>query len=366
MRLLVVLGTSAGGVGGHVRGLVRSLVGAGHHVVLACPPDVGTHFSFADVATTVVPLEVSDRPHPTRDARAVRELATLAARADLVHAHGLRAAALAVLATRRARTPVVATLHNAAPAGALTGAVYAALERVVARGSALVLGVSGDLVDRMARLGARRTGLAVVAAPPPRPAGRDRFAVRADLGLRDGTALAVVVARLAPQKGLHLLLDAHRELLGDDLDLVTVVAGDGPLRGELEGRIVAEGLPVRLLGHRADVPDLLAAADVVVSSAVWEGQPVGIQEALHAGAAVVATDVGGTAAVVADAALLVPPADPVSLSRAIRDVVLHDSVRDDLRSKAVERSGALPTEADALEAALAAYARVLAQGAGQG
>ena len=83
---------------------------------------------------------------------------------------------------------------------------------------------------------------------------------------------------------------------------------------------------------------------------MWEGQPVGIQEALHAGAAVVATDVGGTAAVVGDAALLVPPADPVSMSRAIRDVVRHGSVRDDLRSKAVERSGHLPTEGDALEA----------------
>ena len=153
------------------------------------------------------------------------------------------------------------------------------------------------------------------------------------------TALAVVVARLAPQKGLDLLLDAHRELAaGEPLDLVTVVAGDGPLREPLQARIDAEHLPVRLLGHRDDVPDLLAAADVVVSSAVWEGQPVGIQEALHAGAAVVATDVGGTGAVVGDAALLVPPADPVSLSRAIRDVVVHGAVRDNLRSRAVERA----------------------------
>ena len=178
-------------------------------------------------------------------------------------------------------------------------------------------------------------------------------------GCRSVRALAVVAARLAPQKGLDVLLDAHRELLSDDLDLVTVVAGDGPLRSSLEARIADEGLPVRLLGHRSDVPDLLAAADVVVSSAVWEGQPVGIQEALHAGAAVVATDVGGTAAVVGDAALLVPPADPVSLSRAIRDVVQHGSVRDDLRSKAVERSGQPPTEQDALDAALTAYASVL-------
>jgi glycosyltransferase involved in cell wall biosynthesis len=359
MRVLVVLGTSAGGVGRHVHGLVGGLTARGHRVVVACPGDVVERFGLGEVATSVVPLGVTDRPHPVRDARAVRELAGLATGADLVHAHGLRAAALAVLATARGGPPVVATLHNAAPGGTFTSLVYSALERVVARGSALVLGVSADLVQRMERLGARRTGLAVVAAPTPRPVTRDRYAVRSELRVADRTSLAVVVARLAPQKGLDLLLDAHRELRGDDPDLLTVVAGDGPLRTLLQARIDDEGLPVRLLGHRDDVPDLLAAADVVVSSALWEGQPVGIQEALHAGAAVVATDVGGTAAVVGDAALLVPPADPVSLSRAIRDVVRHGSVRDDLRSKAVERAHHLPSHRDALTAALTAYGSVL-------
>ncbi|GAA4413716.1 glycosyltransferase [Fodinibacter luteus] len=358
MKVLVVVGTSSGGVGRHVHSLVRSLTATGHHVVVACPAEVDAHFALHEVATAVVPLEVSDRPHPGRDTRAARALSRLVGGADLVHAHGLRAASLAVLAAARTPVPVVATLHNAAPSGALTAAVYAGLERVVARGSALVLGVSDDLVERMERLGARRTGLAVVAAPPRREATHDRHAVRAGLGVGGRTSLAVVVARLAPQKGLDLLLDAHREL-DPALDLVTVVAGDGPLREALQRRIDAERLPVRLLGHRADVPDLLSAADVVVSSATWEGQPVGIQEALHAGAAVVATDVGGTAAVVGDAALLVPPGDPVSLSRAIRDVVLHGAVRDDLRSKAVERSAELPTEDDALDAALTAYASVL-------
>ncbi len=360
MRVLVVLGTSAGGVGSHVHGLVGSLTGAGHQVVVACPAEVDARFTLHAVATRVVPLELSDRPNPARDARAVRDLGRLVGGADVVHAHGLRAAAVAVLAVGRASVPVVATLHNAAPSGALTGAVYAALERVVALRSALVLGVSADLVVRMQRLGARRTGLAVVAAPPLRTVTRDRSAVRAGLGIGGTTPLVVVVARLAPQKGLDLLLDAHRELRrDDDPDLVTVVAGDGPLRAVLQTRIDAERLSVRLLGHRADVPDLLAAADVVVSSALWEGQPVGIQEALHAGAAVVATDVGGTGAVVGDAALLVPGGDAVSLARAIRDVVVHGSVRDDLRSKAVERAAQLPTGEDALEAALAAYRSVL-------
>jgi glycosyltransferase involved in cell wall biosynthesis len=360
MRVLVVLGTSAGGVGQHVRGLVGSLTDAGHQVVVACPADEDARFGLHEVATAVATLELSDRPHPARDARAVRDLGRLVGGADVVHAHGLRAAAVAVLAVGRAPVPVVATLHNAAPAGALTGAVYSALERVVALRSALVLGVSADLVDRMQRLGARRTGIAVVAAPPRRVATRDRYAVRADLGVAGHTALAVVVARLAPQKGLDLLLDAHRELgRGAPLDLTTVVAGDGPLRASLQDRIDAEHLPVRLLGRRDDVPDLLAAADVVVSSAVWEGQPVGIQEALHAGAAVVATDVGGTAAVTGEAALLVPADDPISLARAMRDVVVHGAVRDNLRSRAVERAAELPTADDALDAALTAYRSVL-------
>lgn len=355
MRVVLALGTSAGGVGRHVQGLSRLLAGAGHDVLVAAPAAVADTFDLSAHAR-VVPLEVSDRPHPLRDARAVGVLAAAAAPADVVHAHGLRVGALAVLASARARTPLVTTLHNAAPSGALTGAVYAGLERVVARGSDLVLGVSEDLVRRMDRLGARRTGPAVVPAPPYRPPTRDRYAVHADLGIDVRTSLGVVVARLAAQKGLDLLLDAHDALR--DLDLVTVVAGDGPEQDRLQRRIDTELLPVRLLGRREDVPDLLAAADVVVSSAYWEGQPVGLQEALHAGAAIVATDVGGTAAVVGDAAILVPGGDPVSLSRAVRDVVSHGGVRDDLRSKAVERAGELPTEADALAAALAAYASV--------
>ena len=362
MRVLVVLGTSAGGVGAHVRGLVSSLTGAGHHVVVACPPEVDAHFGFSEVASGTEALQVSDRPHPARDVRAVRDLSRLGGGADVGPAHGLRAAALCVFAATRSGVPVVATLHNAAPSGALTSAVYGGLERVVARGSALVLGVSSDLVERMDRLGARRTGMAVVAAPPRREATRDRYAVRSDLGVGPRTSLGVVVARLAPQKGLPLLRAAHRELAAAGLGLLTVVAGEGPLSASIQARIDEEGLPVRLLGHRTDVPDLLRAADVVVSSAVWEGQPVGIQEALHAGAAVVATDVGGTAAVAGDAALLVPADDAVSLSRAIRDVVLHGSVRDDLRSKAVERSAQLPTDEDALAAALEAYTLVLPEG----
>ncbi len=356
MRILLVLGTSAGGVGRHVHGLASGLVAQGHSVVVACPQDVEDRFGFGATGARHVSLTVTDRPHPLRDLRAISTLGDLLQHADVVHAHGLRAGALACLAATGSEAPVVVTLHNAAPAGRLTGRLYAVLERVVARRATLVLGVSDDLVGRMADLGAKAGGLAVIPGPPPPEGAVDAAAVRTELGVGRERVLALVVARLAPQKGLHLLLDAVGRVR--DLPLAVVVAGDGPQRAELQQRIDSEGLPVRLVGHRGDVPALCAAADLVVSSAAWEGQPINLQEALHAGAAVVATDVGGTAAVVGEAALLVPGGDAAALADGIRLLVTDPGERARRQDLARERARELPTEADAVAAALRIYAQV--------
>src|SRR5699024_9546540 len=114
---------------------------------------------------------------------------------------------------------------------------------------------------------------AVVPATPAHPT-RDRAAVRAELGLAEGTALVVAVGRLAPQKGFDRLLDGLVAAGSSEKDLLVVIAGDGPQFDALQRRIDRADLPVRLLGHRTDVPDLLAAADIAVSAARWEGQPV--------------------------------------------------------------------------------------------
>src|SRR5699024_9668481 len=134
-----------------------------------------------------------------------------------------------------------------------------------------------------------------------------------------GDALEVlVIARLAPQKGLHDLLDAAARL-GDGAGVRIRIAGEGPLHEELAARIRAEALPVELLGRREDVPELLAAADLVVSAARWEGQPVALQEALQAGRAILATDAGGTRWVTGEAACLVPVGDARALAAAIAE-----------------------------------------------
>ena len=83
------------------------------------------------------------------------------------------------------------------------------------------------------------------------------------------------------------------------------------------------------LGHRRDLPDILASLDVFVLPSLWEGMPLTVLEAMRAGAAVVASDADGTAEVVRDGVTgrLVPKGDAVALTAAIRDLLDDDDTR---------------------------------------
>jgi glycosyltransferase involved in cell wall biosynthesis len=214
--------------------------------------------------------------------------------------------------------------------------------------------VSGDLVAELRAHGARDAARALVPAPPTLPPTRTREQVRAELGVPQGAALLLTVARLAPQKGLDVLAEAVRALGEAGKHVVAAVAGDGPLEPAVRGG------PLRLLGVRRDVADLLGAADVVVVPSRWEGQPLVVQEALRAGAAIVATDAGGTREVTGEAARLVPPGDPAALAAAIEALLDDPAALAALREASTERAGTLPTAADALAQVTALYTRLLA------
>src|SRR6266545_733296 len=168
MRVALVLATSAGGVGPHVRSVAAGLAERGGHVAVLGPAPTDELFGFTVAGTRFEAVDIADRPRPFQDTRAVARLRAMLSGADVVHAHGLRAGGLAALAIRsiRSGSPLVVTLHNAAPTGGLGKAPYAVLERVVARGAASVLGVSPDLEQRMHDLGARSVARALVPAPP--------------------------------------------------------------------------------------------------------------------------------------------------------------------------------------------------------
>ena len=358
LRVALVLGTSTGGTARHVRLLAGGLTGRRAVVTVMGPAATDQSFGFTATGATFVALDVTERPRPGHDLAAVVRLRRLLRDMDIVHAHGLRAGGLCGLAlTGRGGPPLVVTVHNAVIGTGLVRAAYKVLERIVARRATVVLGVSPDLVERARRRGASSVDLAVVPAPAPVPQVRDRLAVRAELALDDDRPLVVSAGRLFEQKGFDALLTASGHWAGRSPPPLVVIAGTGPLRSHLAGRIEAEHLPVRLLGHRQDVADLLGAGDVLVVSSVWEGQPMIVQEMLRAGRPLVATDVGGIPRLAGDAAVLVPPDEPLALAVAV-ERLLDDPVAAGLLAESARaRAAQLPTEDDAVDQVTAVYSR---------
>jgi glycosyltransferase involved in cell wall biosynthesis len=155
-----------------------------------------------------------------------------------------------------------------------------------------------------------------------------RFSGARDLRLRSALTgatvrpLIIAIARLHAQKGLEHLIAAARHVP----EAVFAVAGEGPERAALERAVKSEGVSDRfhLLGHRTDIPELLAASDVFVLPSLFEGLPVSVLEAMAARTPVVASDVPGTREAVIDhvTGTLVAPADPMALAAGIRRVLI--------------------------------------------
>jgi glycosyltransferase involved in cell wall biosynthesis len=370
VKVALVLGTSAGGTGRHVKMLADGCAARGVRAEVFGPAAADRDFSFSSGAGFTA-VSIGERPRVPGDLRTIALLRRLlrAWRPDVVHAHGLRAGALTAVATALirptaydARPALIVTVHNAPPGGGMTGAIYRVLELIVARNADSVLCASADLEQRMRAAGARRVGRAVVPAALP-PAGdvsaETRSVIRAEFGAAPGQAIVLAAGRLAPQKGFGLLLDAAAEWADVRPEPLLVIAGEGPLAAGLRARAASLGLTVRFAGQRSDVPALLATADVFVLPSTWEGQSLILQEALRAGVPIVATRIGGNPALTGeDAALLVPPGDPRRLADAVRAVLGDPVLATRLRRAAADRGLALPGEDDAIDAALTEYRQV--------
>lgn len=166
-------------------------------------------------------------------------------------------------------------------------------------------------------------------APSPRPEETHaaiRIRVRRALGILEGERLLLTCARLAPQKGHRVLIDALPEVLERHPECVVALAGEGPERRMIESEIARLGIGerVRLLGHREDTEDLAIASDLFVFPTLYEGSPFALLEAMRVALPVVTTDASGIREVVtADSGIVVRAGDAASLRdgllRAIED-----------------------------------------------
>lgn len=156
-----------------------------------------------------------------------------------------------------------------------------------------------------------------------------RVALRAQLGVADGTPVIGTVGRLNPVKDQAGLLRAFADVHAARPDAVLVLVGDGALRAALEARALELGLgaSVRFLGDRSDVRALLPGFDLFVLSSLSEGYSMALLEAAASALPIVATDVGGNREIVADGlnGLVVPPSDADALAAALLALVADPS-----------------------------------------
>lgn len=339
-RVALLLASSTGGIGMHVRALAEALPGLGWQVTVAGPPATETLFGFSATGAQFVPAG------GLRTAHRIRALPV-----DVIHAHGLRAGLVGSVTTQ----PMVSTWHNVAASEGMSAAPRMLAERWLAQRCAVTLAAAGDLASRARRLGARDVRICPIAVGLP-PATRTRIQTRAELGVPADHRLVVTAARLHPQKGLVDLVRAAAHWH----DTAVMVAGDGPQHRQLHRLITRTGAPVRLLGYRADVADLLTAADLAVLPSRWEARSLFAQQALAAGVPLLASAVGGLPELLGDAAFLVPAGDVEALAHAGSRLLADPGLRATLSARGASRARSWPTPTATATSVVAVYEQLLA------
>lgn len=276
-----------------------------------------------------------------RHAEGLRRLTALlrAERVDVVNGHNPTGALYGTLAARWAGVPVSIRTEHTIHTSGRHSPFYPLLEWVGTALATHVVCVSETVRDshvRRMRWAADRfvtVANGVSADPPARP----REALRAALGLAPDHFAILSVGGLRPPKAYHVLLEAFATVSREHTGARLVMAGDGSLRQALLDRSAALGLSplVQWLGERADVGDLLEAADLFALSSEREGLPMALLEAMGRGRAAVVTRVGGMGEAVIEGKTghLVPPHDPEALARAMIGLI-----RDPARLAALGRA----------------------------
>jgi glycosyltransferase involved in cell wall biosynthesis len=262
-------------------------------------------------------------------------------RPAVFHAHlsWPMAAKYPLFAAVLARVPaVVATVHLVPPF-AIDRSNVLQLRMLAARVGRYIA-VSRDTADQLIeRLRWPPGKIEVIynAVSVERFAGIDASTLRAELANGRSRPIVLTHARLDPQKGHSVLLQAAAQLP----DAFFVLAGDGPERAALEAQAASLGIEDRVLflGQRDDVAQLLAAADVVALPSLFEGSSLAVLEAMAAGRAVVSSAIGGTDELITDGetGLLVTAGDAEALAAALRRLLGDPSLRETLARRACER-----------------------------
>jgi len=262
---------------------------------------------------------------------------------DLVHLEGKKSLILGRIAARMVNLPAIVHFHDMFPLGPW----LQFSQRCLAPWTAAALAVSQAVQTVAINEYAISKQLVEVlyngydfdrfASSAPDACSR----IRAELGVADSTPTIGVIGRIVNSvKGQDLLIHAMPKLLERCPDAVLVIVGDGPDRRVCQSLVEKFGLnsKVHFMGQRNDIPDVLAAMDVVAIPSLSEGLPYVALEAAAAGCPVVAFRTGGIPEVIInhETGLLVEKGDISGLAEAIARILQDQALAVTLKTGACQ------------------------------
>jgi glycosyltransferase involved in cell wall biosynthesis len=270
------------------------------------------------------------------------EVQRAAFRFDLIHVVGEVAGSLclpALAARPSVLSPQGLSLLRRMDAGRKRAA-RANLRLLVRAASRTLCSSSTEYSDVLDAAGRRAAESAMVicngvAVPAPASAS-ERAAVRAELGIPPTKVLGVWAGGLDENKDPITVIRALNSVRRDGAPVVVLMAGDGPLRAEVEAA-ARETDAVSVLGFRDDVERILAVADFFVLASRWEGLSFSLLEAMSHALAPVVSDAPGNVEAVGDAGMVVSYGDEAGFARAFARVVADETWRLGLGKLARER-----------------------------
>lgn len=365
VRVLYVNQTAQ--VSGAERSFLAMLQGLSGMVepLVACPNgELSEELQALGIATMpICGTEVSFRLHPLHTGRGMLGIARSAMQIrrlvkqhcpDLVHANTTRAALLSLLARNRSGPPVVAHIRDWAPEGRFPNFVLS----MIARQADAVVANSAYVARRFDRCRPRRP-VRVIHNPVDLerfdPANVDGRSVRDELRIPDGTLVLSVVGQIAPLKGQDDAIEILADLAAAGVDAVLLLAGSvkfASAGARLDNVAFGKRLPalaeklgvtdrVRFLGERSDIPDLLAATDILLMPFWRDAFGRVAVEAMALGVPVLASEVGGPAEIVRPGVdgLLLPPRRPEAWSRALKRLIPDNDLLRQMGQNARLRAG---------------------------
>jgi glycosyltransferase involved in cell wall biosynthesis len=350
IKILHVLTTTAGGLGQAVLSLVLHLDPERFEVTVAFGPGYPLDRKFAEGGLRVVPIRMK------RGLRAINlfgfwDLYRLIRkeRFDVVHTHAPIAGFLGRVAAKLVGVEVVIfTLHGGSDLNNRS-----LLIRFLSRFAQKLLDRCTDYYVAVSDYVQKRW-LQNQSAAPERliliyhgtdlrtlPPHTDLSEKRKMLGLPLEETLIGTVGLLETQKGTEDFIRAIPLVIDAFPACRFVVIGDGPLRSHLEAVAAQVGISqsVTFVGWRTDAAELMGILDLFCLPSLWESFGLVLLEAMAYAKPIVATDVGGIPDVITngESGLLVPPEDPVSLSKAIVYLLAHPEIAREMGRKGEAR-----------------------------